>query len=497
MYTQFLQKSLTLHRSVAAAVAARLIEHPINMGGHYESDFPAVGRAHVPLEKAPKTRRIPVLLTGMFAMLAADQRPLKLQVFNQPKLKICLLGYRGNPYSGGQGIYLKFLSRALVERGHQVDVIAGEPYPELDERVRLIRLPGLNLFAAENHVTALRPRHLLSWTDFIEWFSMLTGGFAEPYTFGRRLVQYFKRHRPDYDIVHDNQSLCYGTLRLQNMGVPLLTTIHHPITSDLRIALQSAESWKLRLLVRRWHSFLRMQKKVVSQLDHLVTVSRASRSDIAKDFAVPEVRLHIVHNGIDTEVFQPMPHIRREACTVMVTASADAPLKGLDYLIRAVARLADELPELRLIVLGRLKKDGDTAKLIRHLHIADRITFHSGITSGQIADMYARATCAVVPSVYEGFGFPAGEAMACGVPVIATDGGALPEVVGDAGITVPVQDAGAIADALRVLLADSSLRRKLAENGRERILKKFSWGLAAGQMEKLYRRIIVDCAEAR
>ena len=425
-------------------------------------------------------------------MLAADQRPSKFQVINQPKLKICLLGYRSNPYSGGQGIYLKFLSRALVERGHQVDVISGEPWPELDERVRLIKLPGLNLFAADNHVTALRARHLLSWTDFIEWLSMLTGGFAEPYTFGRRLVQYFKRHRPDYDLVHDNQSLSYGTLQLQKMGVPLVTTIHHPITSDLRIALKNAENWKLRLLIRRWHSFLRMQKKVVSQLDYLVTVSEASRSEIARDFAVPEAGMQVVHNGIDTEVFQPIPSVKRQACTVMATASADAPLKGLNYLLHAVAQLADELPELRLILLGKLKEDGATAQLIQRLHLADRITLHSGLTSRQVAGLYAEATCAVVPSVYEGFGFPAGEAMACGVPVIATDGGALPEVVGDAGITVPAQNADAIADALRLLLHDGSLRRRLAEDGRERILKKFSWDLAAGQMEKLYRRVIVE-----
>ncbi len=427
-------------------------------------------------------------------MLAADKRPPKFQVIDQPKLKICLLGYRSNPYSGGQGIYLKFLSKALVERGHSVDIISGEPYPELDERVRLIKLPGLNLFEAENHVTALRPRHLLSYTDFIEWFSMLTGGFSEPYTFGRRLVQYFKRHRPDYDVVHDNQSLCYGTLQLQQMGVPLLTTIHHPITSDLRIALQSAENWKMRLLIRRWHSFLRMQMKVVTRLENLVTVSEASRKDIANDFSLHSNRLDIVHNGIDTAVFRPLPEIQREHCTVMATASADTPLKGLDYLINAIAQLADELPNLKLIVLGKLKADGDTAKLIKRLGVSDRITFYSGLSSEEVAGLYARATCAVVPSIYEGFGLPAGEAMACGVPVISTDGGALPEVVGDAGITIPTRDASAIASAIRVMLDDENLRSRLAQRGRQRILEKFSWAVAAEQMEKLYRRIIVEKA---
>ena len=147
---------------------------------------------------------------------------------NTYPLKICLLGYRSNPYSGGQGIYIRYLSKALVDAGHQVDVISGPPYPILDEGVQLIKLPSLDLFEAPNHVTAIRPRHLLSFTDFFEWFSMFTGGFPEPYTFGRRLVRYFQEQQPNYDVVHDNQSLCYGLLKLQNQGVPILATIHHP-----------------------------------------------------------------------------------------------------------------------------------------------------------------------------------------------------------------------------------------------------------------------------
>ena len=423
-------------------------------------------------------------------MLAANQHPPLFHIVKKPTLKVCLLGYRSNPYSGGQGIYIKFLSKALVDAGHSVDVISGEPYPELDERVRLIKLPGLNLFEANNHVTALRPKHLLSYTDFFEWFSMLTGGFPEPYTFGRRLVRYFKRNRPGYDIVHDNQSLCYGTLKLQKMGVPVITTIHHPITSDLRIALQSAETWQLRLLIKRWHSFLNMQKKVVKQLDNLVTVSRASRQDIATDFAIAETKLSIVHNGIDTKVFRPIPGIEPEAFNVMATASADVPLKGLDYLIRAISILTNEIPELKLTVLGKLNEDGKTANLIKQLGLENRIHFYSGLSSQEVAELYAKATCAVVPSIYEGFGLPAGEAMACGVPVIATNGGALPEVVGDAGITVPTRDHLSLANAIRKLLADSNLRHTLAAKGRSRILELFSWQVAAGDMVQLYREVV-------
>jgi glycosyltransferase involved in cell wall biosynthesis len=425
-------------------------------------------------------------------MLAADQRVTAIDSGRKRRLKICLLGYRSNPYSGGQGIYIKFLSKALVEAGHQVDVISGEPYPDLDERVRLIKLPGLNLFESPNHVTALRPRHLLSYTDFFEWFSMLTGGFAEPYTFGRRLVAYFKRHQPDYDIVHDNQSLCYGTLTLQQMGIPLVTTIHHPITSDLRIALAATDSWKLRLLIKRWHSFLRMQKKVTRQLSHIVTVSKASRDDIARDFEVPADAINIVANGIDTEVFKPLDSIEREPCTVMVTASADVPLKGLDYLLKAIAEIRDDYPQLKLIVLGKLKQDGETARLIERLGIRDLMTFYSGLSSDEVAALYARATCAVIPSIYEGFGLPAGEAMACSVPVISTTGGALPEVVGDAGLMVPPADHQSIAAAIRRYLDDPDLRETNGRKGFDRIQQYFSWEVAASEMAELYHDIIVE-----
>ncbi|MEJ2132091.1 MAG: glycosyltransferase family 4 protein, partial [Gammaproteobacteria bacterium] len=208
-------------------------------------------------------------------------------------LRVALLGYRSNPFSGGQGVYVKYLSKALAAQGHQVDVISGEPYPDLDPSVRLIKLPGLNLFAVEDHVTALRPRHLLSPTDFFEWLSMLSGGFPEPYTFGRRVVAYLKRHRHEYDVVHDNQSLCYGLLRLEALGFPLLATIHHPIHTDRDIALAAAEDWKDRLLIRRWHHFLRMQTKVVRRLRHIVTVSESSRRDIGHAFGIDPSSIHL------------------------------------------------------------------------------------------------------------------------------------------------------------------------------------------------------------
>lgn len=403
-------------------------------------------------------------------------------------LRIALLGYRSQPYGGGQGIYLKYLSKALVDAGHRVDVISGPPYPHLDPRVSLIRLPSLDLF--ENGLGSLRPRHLRSYTDTVEWLSKLTGGFAEPYTFGRRALKYLRRHGDGYDLVHDNQSLSYGMLRLQAAGVPLVTTIHHPITSDLRLALEAAGWVGERLLIRRWHSFLRMQRHVARRLEHLVTVSECSREDIARDFGVPRERVDLVYNGIDTEVFRPLPAVPRRPRRLMATASADAPLKGLRYLLLAFAELAAEDPALELLVVGRPKPNGQTARLLSRLRLGSRVRFVSGISTEELVRHYAEATIAVVPSLYEGFGLPAGEAMACAVPVVATDGGALPEIVGDAGVTVPRGDAAALAQALRTLLADAPRRAALAEAGRRRIVENFSWQVCASAMVAYYRRVL-------
>jgi len=407
-------------------------------------------------------------------------------------LKICLLGYRSKPFSGGQGIYIRYLSKALVNAGHSVDVISGEPYPHLDDRVRLIKMPGLNLFESPNHVTALRPRHLLSYTDFFEWFSMLTGGFPEPYTFGRRVVQYLKKHGNHYDIIHDNQSLSTGLLKLQQIGFATVCTVHHPITSDRDIALASADTWRLRLLIRRWHSFLRMQQRVIRRLRHIVTVSEQSRLDIAAAFGVNQASITLVYNGIDTDVFRPMPGLARLPLRIMTTASADAPLKGLEYLLKAMALLRPEYPDLELLIVGQLKEDGVTRKLIDTLGIHSMLMFVSEIDTQELVKYYAEASIVVVPSIYEGFGLPAGEAMATGTAVIATNGGALPEVVGDAGLKVPTRDSEAIAAAIRQLLDDPSERERLARAGQERIQQKFSWDVAASLMVDYYREVLAD-----
>jgi glycosyltransferase involved in cell wall biosynthesis len=405
-------------------------------------------------------------------------------------LNIALLGYRSNPYSGGQGVYLKHLAKALVDMGHRVDVISGEPYPELDARVDLVKLPGLNLYAHPNPAWPLTQQRWRDPLNVFEWASYWSGGFPEPFTFGHRLLRHFKTTRPRYDIIHDNQSLCTGLLGLMRRGYAVTSTIHHPITFDRDIALQNTQEWGLRLLIRRWHRFLQMQTQVTRQLPYITTVSENSRRDIASAFGICEKRIEVVLNGIDSDIFQPMPTVAREPYHLITTASADQPLKGTQHLIPAVAELAARYPDLKLTFIGAPKPGGKTEQLIQSLQLDGHIEFHHGLSFDEIKQLYAKASVAVVPSEYEGFGFPAGEAMACAVPLVSTDGGALPEVVGDAGVIVPSKNPQALAKAIGDLFENPAERARLSEAGRRRMVEHFSWARTAQEFTQHYHQVI-------
>ena len=405
-------------------------------------------------------------------------------------LRILLPSYRSDPHTGGQGIYMRLISKALVDLGHLVDVISGPPYPELDPRIGLIKLPSLDMYARENPITCLSSEIIGNKTDLFEWWSHNWGGFPEPYTFGVRMADYMRDKIDQYDIMHDNQTLCYGMLDVRDMGLPVVGTIHHPITKDRRIDIAHAKWPWIKFLKWRWYSFLNMQIKVARALDPLIVVSESTKRDVHTDFKIPMERMVRIHHGIDHELFTPQPHITRRKNRLMATASADVPLKGLIYLIRAYHILLADHPDLELVVVGRLR-EGQTMDELNRLGIRDRVKFVSGLSGEDIRDLYAEATIAVSPSVYEGFGFPAGEALSCGVPLVATDGGSLPEVVGDAGIVVPHSNPPALARAIDALLRDENRRADMSVKARQHILGNFKWERCAREVVQLYRQTIV------
>ncbi|MBU2226674.1 MAG: glycosyltransferase family 4 protein [Proteobacteria bacterium] len=401
-------------------------------------------------------------------------------------LRICLLTYRGNPTCGGQGVYIKYLSRALKELGHEVDVLSGPPYPELAEGIGLHELPGLDLYNPEHLFKVSNIRDLASPLNQFEFLSMCAGGFPEPFTFGMRAYRHLLRNKRIYDIVHDNQSLSYGLLGIAGFGYPTVATIHHPITVDRETELRSAKTRLRRLMIRRWYSFLAMQKRVSRRLSHLITVSECSRRDISRDFRIPPERFRVVHNGINTDHFHPLEGVARADHQILVTNSADIPLKGLRYLLEAAAAIRKKR-KLKVVVIGKPKENGDIDRLVGELGLGDTVRFTGRIGHEEFTRYYAEATIAVIPSLYEGFGMPAGEAMACGIPVISTTGGALPEVVGDAGILVPPADTEALQKAIVALLNDPEKRRRLGQAGIERVKNSLTWRHAAQKTVEVYR----------
>jgi glycosyltransferase involved in cell wall biosynthesis len=404
-------------------------------------------------------------------------------------LRVALLAYRGNPHSGGQGVYVRHLSRALVELGHEVEVFAGQPYPDLDSGVRLTKLPSLDLYRPEDPFKKARP--IVDAVDLLEFSMMCAAGFPEPLTFSIRAWRALNTRWTEFDVVHDNQCLGYGLLAIRRLGAPLLGTIHHPVSVDRDLELRQA-GWQRRLAIRRWYAFTKMQRRVARRLERVLTVSTAAADEIQREMGVKRQRLAVVPNGVNTEMFKPLPHRRRTPGLLLATVSSDIPLKGLVPLLEALARLRVKRPA-ELIVVGRPQPNGSVAAAIDRLQLEGCVRFVSGIPETELVELYARADAAVVPSLYEGFSLPAVEAMACAVPLVATTAGALPEVVGDAALLVPPGDAYALAGALETALANADLRRRLGETGRARALTCFSWRRAAEATVEEYRKLIAAC----
>ncbi len=410
-------------------------------------------------------------------------------------LRIALLTYRGKPHVGGQGIYVRHLSKALVDLGHHVEVFSGQPYPELDERVPLHRLHSLDIY--NDHFPMRMPGlwELKSLADLVEVTAFSSGSFPEPLAFSVRALAALRRRREDFDLVHDNQSLGWGLLGLARLGFPLVATIHHPITVDRRLEVAHARSLYRKVTLSRWYGFTRMQTAVARRVPRVITVSSSSMEDIHRDHKVPLERMHVVPVGVDPERFAPVPTVERRPGHLITTASADVAMKGLTFLLEAVAKLRTERSDVYLTVIGRKKEGGRSAETIERLGLTDHITFVSGVADQRIVELYSEATLAVVPSLYEGFSLPAIEAMACGVPVVATTGGALPEVVGsdgDTALLVPPGDADALAARIRTALEDPALCDRIGEAGRRRVIDLWSWRSTAARTVDQYRALLAE-----
>ena len=399
-------------------------------------------------------------------------------------LRVLVTGYRSHPHVGGQGVYLRELTRALKALGHDVSVASGPPYPELDDGIPLHELPSLDLFAEDNAFLAFRPRYLKSWSDLSEWLAHNSGAFGELYAFGRRLDRFLTRHEGDFDVIHDNQTLAAPMVRI-NARIPVITTLHHPIAIDRDYAIAAGRKWWERLLTRRWYRFIGMQAKTARALPRHLAVSDAARRTHAERYGVDAGRVRVAFNGLDHDTFRPDSSIQREAGLIVTTASADVPIKGLDVLIEALGRVAAARPAARLHIIGTLR-DGPAKRMLASHGLSDRVTTSSDLSRDEVANLYRRAHIVACPARFEGFGFPAAEAMACGAAVVASDGGALPEVVGDAGLVSPAGDADAMAGNIARLLDSPDVAARLGERAAERARAEFCWSKHALAASPLY-----------
>jgi glycosyltransferase involved in cell wall biosynthesis len=433
-------------------------------------------------------------------------------------LRVALLGYRGNPRVGGQGVYLRYLSRELARLGHRVTVFSGPPWPSLDEgeSTHLVKVPSLDLYRETDPFRVPKLGELRSWEDVVEALTMFAGGFGEPRTFSWRARKLIGPYPGAFDVVHDNGSFGTGVGRLARAGWPVIGTCHHPLTVDRLVDLAAAAPrWK-ELSVKRWYGFVRMQNSVARSLSRVLTVSYFSRRDIVEQMGLAPERVAVVPIGADTELFRPLPGRKREPGLVVTTASADVPMKGLAYLLEALAKLRTEQPDAHLVVVGEPRPPSSAA--IARFGLEGAVSFRPGVSDAELVELYCKAAAVAIPSLYEGFSLPAVEAMACSAPVVASSGGALPEVVGpdgEAALLVPPADAGALAHALGTVLASywgtlgtggappvgrsqrpsasgEALWERLGRSGRRRVTGRYTWERCAAGVVEQYRAVIAE-----
>jgi glycosyltransferase involved in cell wall biosynthesis len=409
-------------------------------------------------------------------------------------VRIALLTYRGNMFCGGQGIYAAYLAREWKRAGHDVHVFAGPPFPELEDGIPLHEIPNDNAFGAtiQEAFDRKAPHSLLKPLSLWELGVSRFGVFPEMQTFGFRLMSRWpeiqKKHR--FDIVFDNQCLSWGLLGIQSMGVPVVSVIHHPLHIDREADFRIDPSLKSR--VKRTLYFpLFMQEVVARRLAKIVTVSEASRDAIEHYFKIPQKDIPVVYNGTDTEVFHPMPDVEKEADLLFVGRTEDRK-KGIGTMFEALSLLPEHV-NLK-IVDGRIPSHGLVPRLIRQYGLEERVQIIDRLlTVPELVEQYSTAKVALVPSFFEGFGFPASEAMACGLAVIANAAGALPEVVGTdghAGRLVPQRDARALADAMWDVLRDPAETERMGRAARERVERIFQWDQAAAQLVDVFEEVL-------
>ncbi len=412
-------------------------------------------------------------------------------------MRICFTMYQGNMYSGGQGVYLYYLTRELARMGHDVHVIAGAPRPQLAEGVTLHAIEDDSYWTYHHYKKEwVHQRHPLSHFHPVNFYEFLSTRIALSSLLANFSVRAYLKLRElagsqRFDLVHDNQTLSYGIWAMQASGFPTVATIHHPLSIDLKNGIRQAKTVyeKARRIV--WSPWI-MQEVVARRLPRIIVVSDTSKRSVVDAFALDETKVRRVHNGIDTETFRPLEDIETKPKHILYVGNTEDRNKGARYLFEALGMLKDEL-DFRLTLVDNFRWNLKLApEMVRDLGLSSRVDFAGRVSTERLVQLYNEAEIVVSPSLYEGFGLPAAEAMACGKPIIATTGGAFPEIIehGETGWMVPPGDSRALADAIRMMLGDAALRARLGQAGRRAIVERFNWRKAAEETLAVYNEVI-------
>jgi glycosyltransferase involved in cell wall biosynthesis len=273
--------------------------------------------------------------------------------------------------------------------------------------------------------------------------------------------------------------------------LPVLITMHG---GDVYVNPEQGYDFPSRWYVKpllRW---------TLRRADLLTAITEDCR-DHALRAGAPAENIRVVTNGADLRRFAPSDTATaRPWGNCMVFACRQLfPRKGIRFLIEAAAQLKPRFPELKLVIAGDGFERPELERLAAERGLAEDCTFLGWVPNADLPPLYRAAAVSVIPSLEEGFGIPAAEAMGCGIPVVASDAGGLPEVVedGTCGFVVPKGNADALAEAIGRLLADPELRARMGAAARERALRLFDWDIAARAFDSLYRQVLSGSVAAR
>ncbi|MEX0786671.1 MAG: glycosyltransferase family 4 protein [Dehalococcoidia bacterium] len=410
-------------------------------------------------------------------------------------MRICFIQYQGHMYSGGQGVYLHYLSRELAKMGHEVHVIAGVPYPTVSPQVRMHRLKTFSFWSYLDNFDEYAYRtHPLLFFHPVNLFEFATTRYTLTSLLNMfSLRAYHKlneleRDRP-FDLIHDNQTLGYGIWLMKQRGRPVVANIHHPLAIDRQNELLQARS--LGKLVSRllWFPWV-MQRWVARRVDRIITGSAGSAASIVRFVGLPDEHIRVIYDGVDPDIFYPLDTIEPEPGRILFVGHTEDKNKGFRFLLEALRLVRDKAP-FHLYVVHR-PGSREAPRLIQEMGLQGKATSLEQLTTDELVEQYNRAQLLVSPSLYEGFGLPAAEALACGTPVVATTAGALPEIVEDgvSGLLVPPGEGAPLAQAILALLADPGLCRTMGEAGARRVRELFSWQRTAEETLALYEEVI-------